>query len=228
MLWLFVGLVISYLVGGFPTGIIAGRMLRGIDIRQHGSGNAGATNVWRVLGPGPGGAVLAVDALKGVIPVLLVSLIAAHGNAVRPESARMICGLMAIVGHVWTPFAGFRGGKGVATAAGVFLALAPIAMLIALVAFVAVVYATRYISAGSITAAIVLPAMMIAQRSVLRGAESWPLAVPRAYVILGVIVGALIVYKHKSNIRRLLNGTENKFGTKPAVTTATVAPGDGR
>jgi len=209
MLWLAVALVVGYLVGGFPTSIIAGKVLRGIDVRDYGSGNAGATNVWRVLGAGPAIGVLAIDAAKGVAAVLLVSRLVPPGAAPSPDLVRMLCGVMAIVGHVWTPFAGFRGGKGVGTAAGVLGALAPWAVLAAVVAFVVVVALTRYISLGSIAAAAVLPFELVVQRIVA------PATVPWTLVVAGIVICLLVILRHRSNIRRLMKGTENRFG-KPA------------
>ncbi|HOF62162.1 MAG TPA: glycerol-3-phosphate 1-O-acyltransferase PlsY [Candidatus Latescibacteria bacterium] len=201
--------VLSYLLGAFPTAIVVGKLLRGIDVRDYGSRNAGATNVWRVLGAGPALFVLAIDALKGAGAVLLIARIASDCCPWDPLTTQVICGMMAVVGHIWTVFAGFRGGKGVGTGAGVFAALAPWCVLIALVSFVAVVALTRYISAGSITAAFVLAAGLVIQR--LFFPESLPIPV----VVIGCVVAVVVIVKHRTNIQRLINGTENRFG-KPA------------
>jgi len=209
MVWVIGALVLSYLVGGFPTAILAGKLLRGIDVRDYGSHNAGATNVWRVLGAKPAVGVLLVDAFKGVVAVVFISRIGAAGQLLDATTLEVLCGLMAIVGHIWTVFAGFRGGKGVGTAAGVFGALAPWAVLIALVSFVAVVALTRYISAGSITAGVVLAAALIVQHAL------YPETLPHIVMVVGTVVAFLVIVKHRSNIRRLLNGTENRFG-RPA------------
>ena len=205
MTWTILALLASYLVGGLPTAIIAGKVLRGIDIRQHGSRNAGATNAWRVLGPVPGSVVLLIDAAKGAAAVMLVAQLGAPGGLLDGATMSVLCGLAAIAGHVWTPFAGFRGGKGVGTAAGVFGALAPWCVLIALACFVAVVAITRYISAGSITAATVLALAMLVQRFLA------PDSLSLGAVAVGVLVAVLVIAKHYTNIRRLLNGTENRF-----------------
>jgi glycerol-3-phosphate acyltransferase PlsY len=213
-----VALVLSYLVGAFPTAIIAGRILKRIDVREYGSHNAGATNVWRVLGAGPAIAVLLIDALKGALAVVVLGTIGVSNGFLDAQTTGVLCGVMAIAGHIWTVFAGFRGGKGVGTAAGVFAALAPWGTLAALVCFVAVVALTRYISAGSLTAAVVLPASLVIQR-VLR-----PETLSSAVVVIGCSVAALVIVKHRTNIQRLLNGTENRFG-KPA--TAQPEPHEG-
>lgn len=204
-------LLLSYVVGGFPTAIIAGKVLRGIDIRDYGSRNAGATNVWRVLGVAPAIAVLLIDAFKGVVAVVFVSRVGASGGMLDGTTLQVLCGLFAIVGHVWTVFARFRGGKGVGTAAGVFGALAPWAVLIALVCFILVVALTRYISAGSIAAALVLAAILFSQYLLIPG------SLPLITVLIGTAVAVLVVVKHHSNIHRLLNGTENKFGRPASV-----------
>lgn len=209
MVWVIVAFVLSYLVGGFPTAIVAGRVLRGIDIRRYGSRNAGATNVWRVLGAGPAIAVLLIDALKGVVAVVLVSRLGAPGGMLEGATLQVLCGSCAIVGHIWTVFAGFRGGKGVGTAAGVFGALAPWAVAIALGCFILIVALTRYISAGSIAAAAVLVTVLAGQYVVFPG------SIPPVTVVIGTAAGLLVIVKHHSNIRRLMNGTENKFG-RPA------------
>ena len=212
MLWVLIGLVASYVIGGFPTAIFAGKIVRGIDVRDYGSHNAGATNVWRVLGAGPGLTVLLIDAGKGVLCVLAVAPFAASmGGPNFPVDAgtmQVLCGVMAIVGHIWTIWAGFKGGKGVGTAAGVFGALAPWCILIALAAFALVLALSRYVSLGSITAAITLAASIAVQYFVFN-------ALPLAVVIAGAAVATTVVVTHHGNIRRLLSGTENKFG-RPA------------
>lgn len=208
MFWLSLALISSYLVGGIPTALIVGKLLRGIDVREYGSRNAGATNAWRVLGPKPGITVLAVDAAKGVVAVLLIAEVAAVplNPIVASPTAAILCGLAAIVGHIWTPYAGFRGGKGVGTAAGVFGAIAPIAVIAALIVFIAVVAATRYVSAGSISAAIVLPATLIVQYRVAPDSTSL------VTVIAACAVGLLVIVRHRTNIRRIVAGTETRFG----------------
>ena len=217
MPWTVVAAILSYLAGGIPTAILSGKVLRGIDIREHGSKNAGATNAWRVLGAPIGAAVLLIDAGKGVAAVLLIPEIAARG-AFDPAMIQAICGLMAIVGHVWTPFAGFRGGKGVGTAAGVFGALAPWCVAIALLFFVVVVAVTRYISAGSIVGATTLASLIVAQHVM------WPETVSLPAAAAMSIVAILVIVKHRANISRLLNGTENRFSFSGKSSVAAAEP----
>jgi acyl phosphate:glycerol-3-phosphate acyltransferase len=218
MPWLVLALVVSYLVGGIPTAIIFSKALRGIDVREYGSRNAGATNVWRVLGAGPAITVLLIDGAKGVVAVLLVSRIANISTdlAINVDTVSVLCGLLAIIGHIWTPYARFKGGKGVGTAAGAFGALAPLAAISALLVFVVVVWLTRYISAGSMSAAVALPGIMITQYLTTPGVVS-PVS-----VVVASAVGLIVIAKHRTNIVRIVRGTENRFG-KPA----TASPSEG-
>jgi len=156
-------IILSYLIGSFPTAIIAGRILKGIDIRQHGSGNAGATNVFRVLGWKAGLGVLFIDMFKGFVPVFWVAGILCPS----PDNViyyKIIAAIAAIIGHMWTIFAGFKGGKGVGTSAGVFIALAPVPLVGALLSFVLVVAVWRYVSLGSLIAALVFLTIMLIQK----------------------------------------------------------------
>jgi len=196
-----------YLVGGIPFGFIAGKMLRGIDIREHGSKNVGATNVFRVVGKGPGLTVYLLDALKGFLPVLISKTLWPSSNV--PDQWFYIgAGLAAILGHVFTPYLRFKGGKGVATASGVLLALEPAATLIALGSFVLVLVAFGYVSLGSIVALMGFPI----SAAIIRIVKYQNPLVP--IVALGWLITILIVLTHKKNIVRLLNGTENKFRLK--------------
>ena len=199
-------IVLSYLVGSIPTSIIAARILRGIDIREYGSGNAGATNTFRVLGPGPGIFVMLADIAKGATVVLLVTRIAFDPLPWGPELVRIFAGVAAIFGHVWTVFAGFRGGKGVGTAAGVLIALAPTAAVICIGVWVILTLSTRYVSVGSISAAIMLPVTLMVQKFVLEGKIS------DSILVFSILTAFLIVATHRSNIARLIRGEENRFG----------------
>ena len=183
--------VLSYLIGSVPVGYLLGR-LKGVDIRLHGSGNIGATNVWRTLGPAAGATALVLDVLKGLLPVLL-------GRGVGGEVLALLCGLAAIAGHSWSVFLGFRGGKIIATSLGVFLALSPLAALLALGIWLAVVFLSGYVSLGSIVAAASMPLLMLALHQ------------PWSYVLFSLVTAAVAVYKHVPNIRRLLAGTEPKI-----------------
>lgn len=182
----------AYFVGSIPTGLLLAKA-HGVDIRAAGSGNIGATNVYRTLGRSVGVLTLVGDCLKGLLPVLL----ARHLGFADQWVAAV--GVAAFVGHVYTVFLGFKGGKGVATALGVFLAISPLAVLCALAIFVTVVWKWRYISLGSITAAALMPLFVVLlSRNV-------------AYAVVTCIVAVLVVVKHRENIARLRAGTENKF-----------------
>lgn len=200
-------ILISYLIGAFPTAILAGKLLKGIDIREHGSGNAGATNVFRVLGPKAGLIVLFIDMFKGFAPVWWLSglIPAAQGNPEYAALFQILSGLAAISGHIWTIFAGFRGGKGVGTAAGVFLALQPVPVLICLGIFIIVVSISRYVSLGSMTAAASLPILLLLKNYVFAA----PVAL--TVFLLSCLLAVLIAFMHRENIRRLMSGTENKL-----------------
>lgn len=197
-------IVISYLIGSIPTAIIAGKILKNIDIREHGSGNAGATNVFRVLGWKAGLIVLLIDMFKGFAPVWW--LLAPQQSGPELQALHQILiGLAAVAGHIWTLFARFRGGKGVGTAAGVFLALQPLPVLGALVIFILIVAKTKYVSLGSTISATLLPVLMLLNRYVLGR------YVPNLIIVVGVMLAVLIIIMHRENIKRLIAGTENKL-----------------
>ncbi|MDQ3243210.1 MAG: glycerol-3-phosphate 1-O-acyltransferase PlsY [Gemmatimonadota bacterium] len=199
--------MVAYLAGSIPFAYLAGRA-KGVDLRQYGSGNLGATNAVRVLGPRIGGLVYFGDTLKGMLPTLLLPGVV---NTIRPEMWAIAFGVAAIAGHVRPIFLmGQGGGKGVATAGGVFFGLSVVPAFVALLAFVAAVGITRMVSVGSIVAAIVLPLGIFFQ-----GGPSDP------RFIIAAIVGAFVIWMHRSNMSRMRQGTEPKIGsTKPG----TVAP----
>jgi glycerol-3-phosphate acyltransferase PlsY len=194
---------VAYLFGSFPTAIIAGKLLKKIDIREHGSGNAGATNVLRILGWKAGLAVLLIDMLKGFIPVYWLTsyIVGLNDNIIYYQ---ILAAGMAIIGHIWTIFAGFKGGKGVGTAAGVFLGLAPLALSLGLLVFSIVVASTRYVSLGSLAGSLTLLITLYIQKFFFHQ------ELPEVLIYMGTIVVALIWYAHRSNIKRLLEGAENK------------------
>ncbi len=197
-------ILIAYLIGSFPTAIIAGKLLKNIDIRDYGSGNAGATNVLRTLGWKAGIVVLLIDMIKGFIPVFwLAGMI--HQNPQTLIYFQILAAISAIAGHIWTVFAGFKGGKGVGTSAGVFLGLAPVPLLIALAVFIFVVAFTRYVSLGSITAALAFLVVI----SIQKFATS--VNIPLVLYYLSIIVVVLLWYAHRENIKRLLQHNENKI-----------------
>lgn len=201
-------LLISFLAGSVPSGYIIGRM-NGLDIRNHGSGNIGATNVTRVLGKGWGRICFACDFLKGLLPALAVSLLLKSGSIHDNLGAlTLLAAFGAVAGHIWTPFLGFKGGKGIATAAGAVMAVNPPALLVAGVVWAGVFFGTRYVSAASIAAALALPAAGFAFKFLgLWNANAAELA-------LLVILMVIAILKHTSNIKRLLNGTEAGFAKK--------------
>ncbi len=200
--------LISYLIGSIPTSIITGKVLRGIDIREHGSGNAGGTNVFRVLGWKPGVFVMVVDAFKGFAATFWISRLTFGVAPFEYETMQLIAGCAAIIGHIWTVFASFRGGKGVGTAAGMLLALYPFALLICAAVFAAMIFATHIVSISSMTAAITLPLAL----SVFRYWMNRPVAL--SLYVFSFFAAGLIIFTHRSNIKRLLAGRENRFGQK--------------
>lgn len=198
-------LAIGYLCGSLPSGLWLGRALRGVDVRTLGSGNLGATNVYRSLGPGIGIATLVLDIAKGALPVWLLpgSALGAHFPG-GPEWCGLAVGLAAIAGHMWSVFARFRGGKGVATAAGVLLAISPPAFGVCLAVFVAAVGLTRFISVGSMLGAVAFAVTL----GLMRGPAS-----PTA--LFGTVVAALVILRHRDNIGRLMRGEERRFTFRP-------------
>lgn len=186
-------LTAAYMLGSVPTGFWLGLRIRGIDIREHGSRNIGATNTMRVLGKGLGAIALAADIGKGLIAVLAIARLSAW------EYAPLACGVAAILGHTFSLFLRFRGGKGVATSAGVFLALTPIPMAIAIASFLFVVAMTRMVSAGSISAAVALGVAvnLIPHDVTLR--------------VLATAVAVVVVVRHRTNIKRMVSGTESRL-----------------
>lgn len=194
---------IGYVCGSLPFALWLGRWWRGVDVRSAGSGNLGATNVYRTLGPAVGIPVLLLDIAKGALPVWGVPGL---GIAARfpggAEWCAIAVGLAAIMGHMWTFLAGFRGGKGVATTVGVLLALAPAAFLAFVIVFCITLWATRFVSLGSILGAV---AFAIALPFTHPGGASSPT------FLFGLVVALLIVARHRTNIRRLLEGTESRL-----------------
>ncbi len=194
-------LVLSYAAGSIPFAWLAGKGA-GVDLRLQGSGNLGATNVFRVLGWKVGIAVFLADALKGALPVLLLP--PRISTTTDTTLWAIACGIAAIAGHVRPIFLGLRkGGKGVATAAGVFLALAPVPMLVSFAVFVAIVLATGYVSLGSLVSAVLLPSLLVATQGV------------RAPLVgVSVLVALFVFWTHRANIGRLRRGEEHRFGKR--------------
>ncbi len=201
----------AFLLGSIPTGYLVGRA-RGVDIRKIGSGNIGATNVFRSLGRGPGVFVFACDALKGLAAVLAAAgligsdwLPAAAGSV--PATAGITAGIAAILGHNFTPWLGFKGGKGIATSAGVLLGILPVSVSAALLVWIVLFYTTRFVSVASIGSAVTIP-VVTAVLVAFQGAN--PLL-----LWFAVAVGALAIWRHRSNIVRLRAGTESRVEPRP-------------
>ena len=194
-------LLASYLLGAMPTSYLAARLVKGIDLREHGSRNLGATNLYRVLGWRFAVPVGLIDAAKGLIPVLVFA-----PRVSSSELFALVCGLTAVLGHVFSVFVGFKGGKGVATAAGVMLGLAPAALGVAALVWAALVYLTGYVSVASIAAAALFPVAVYLIDRPERREMLW----------LDVAVAAAIIWLHRANIKRLVQGTENRFGRRAA------------
>ena len=196
--------IAAYLLGSIPTGFLVAKA-RGVDIRTVGSGNMGATNVFRILGKPAGILVLIVDGLKGYAAAAWVcdavlNIFIVHNSSL--ETHHIVAGIFAVLGHNYTCWLKFKGGKGIATTAGVYFALAPLAVSVAVVTWIALALLTRYVSVASIAAAVALPvAVWLTKDSVLLG-------------IVTTALGALAIFKHKKNIQRLMEGTENRFGKK--------------
>jgi glycerol-3-phosphate acyltransferase PlsY len=201
-------LVSSYLLGSIPFGYLAGR-LGGIDIRQAGSGNVGATNVVRVLGKRYGYPVFALDFLKG-FGAVKISMLIAPGRPPEwnsPEIFGILAALSSVLGHLYPPWLKFKGGKGVATSAGALLALTPVATLIGVAIWIIVFWLTRYVSLASITAAVVLPVVILVVSSQDQNKG-------RPLVYSSACVAAVVIWRHRSNLSRLMRGTEPRFTRK--------------
>ena len=193
-------LLASYLLGAIPTSQVVARTLKGIDLREHGSGNLGATNALRVLGWKAATPIFIIDIAKGWFPTAMFPLWdrAAIGW-------QLAYGAAAIVGHVFSLYVGFRGGKGVATGAGVFLALAPVAIAVGLVIWIGLVFATGYVSVASIAAAASLPVVVLLNQGI------------GPIFVLSIALAAFVIYAHRSNMARLARGEENRFRRRARV-----------
>ncbi|MFT4688393.1 MAG: glycerol-3-phosphate acyltransferase PlsY [Limisphaerales bacterium] len=196
--------VAAYFIGSMPTGFLVAKA-KGIDIRKVGSGNIGATNVFRAVGKVAGTLVLLMDALKGCAPVLWIAPLCLRADAsANPEILKIIAGICAILGHNYTCWLRFKGGKGIATSAGAFGALTPQPLGIAFLAWIIAFALTRYVSLASIVAAVALPV------------ATWLLPFGLPLKIITTVIGALAIFKHRANIQRLLAGTEPRIGQPKA------------
>jgi glycerol-3-phosphate acyltransferase PlsY len=207
-------IVLSYLIGSFPTSIIVARKARGIDIRQYGSGNAGGTNVLRVLGWKAGVFVILMDMAKGLIATMLLARLMYGPIPFENRTpfddftvVQIIAGCAAILGHVWTLFAGFKGGKGIATAGGMLLGIAPIEVAVAFGVFLIVFVLSQYVSLGSLSAAVAFPLTMFFRENVFMvEIEGY-----HTLIFFSIGISLLIVFTHRANIKRLIAGTENRM-----------------
>ena len=205
--------VLSYLAGSIPTSLLISKMVGGIDIRNHGSGNAGGTNVWRVLGWKYGLLVIILDALKGVLAVVLIARLH-YGNFpfnnLTPFDdftlVQIIAGTAAIIGHVWSIFADFRGGKGIATGLGILITIVTVDILVALGVFLVVLILSRYVSLGSMLAALSIPLTMIIRENVFH------VDITGYHTLLPfmIAISIFVLYTHRKNIVRIMNGNETK------------------
>lgn len=195
----------SYLLGSIPFSYLLVRLSAGRDVREVGSGNPGATNALRAAGKGVGAAVLVLDVAKGVLPTLAARALS------RPEIIVGAVALAVVVGHIFPLFLAFRGGKGVATSAGALGALAPLPLLVVLVVFVLVVAVTRYVSLGSMIAAIsFVPAAWLTNRLGWTRVDPW-------VILAGGVIAVLVIVRHRGNLVRLLGGSERRLGDRPEV-----------
>ena len=195
--------IVGYLLGAIPIGLIVGRLVGRVDLRDHGSRRTGTTNALRVLGPLPAAIVLLLDIAKGAAAVFAGALVAG-GSSV--ELAAAVAGAAAIVGHTWSVFIGFGGGRGVATAGGALLAMTPLTLAVVVPVMLAIVWATRYVSLASIAGAVVAP--------IAAGLLSLVNLASREAVGLAVVAALLIVIRHADNIDRLRRGTERRLGQR--------------
>jgi glycerol-3-phosphate acyltransferase PlsY len=200
--------ILSYLLGSVPFSIIMGRLWKGIDIRAFGSKNAGFTNVYRVVGPLPAVIVLVLDIGKGMAAVLLLTKISFDAAPLNPIDLKIMAAICVILGHVFPVFAGFKGGKGIAAGLGALLSIIPLEVAAALATFVLIVALTRYVSLGSLSATTFVFLALLFERYYL-GNE-----VPSQLVLATLFLTAFVFFNHRGNIKRLLAGTENKFGRK--------------
>ena len=208
LLFITVIAILSYLLGSVPFSIIVSRIWRGIDIRDYGSKNAGFTNVYRVVGPLPAVIVLVLDIAKGMAAVLLIAQIFLNSVSLSSIDLKLIAGFFVILGHVFPVFAGFRGGKGIAVGLGALLSIIPLEVTLALILFLLIVAITRYVSLGSLSATAFIFLALLFERYYLQ------YQVPAELICMMFFLTAFIFFNHRSNIKRLLAGTENKFGRK--------------
>jgi acyl phosphate:glycerol-3-phosphate acyltransferase len=207
--------ILSFLAGSFPTAVVISRQFFGFDIRERGSGNMGSTNAFRVLGAKWGTAVQVVDVLKGALAVTVIAYFF-HGEQIPFPNytpfqdmtlVRVICGIAAVMGHIWSPFVNFKGGKGINTAAGMLLGVAPVEVAVILGVFIITVGISGYISLGSVFAAMALPMTMFVRFNIFHvNIEGY-----HTIVLLLIALSLMVIYAHRQNIQRLVKGNESRF-----------------
>ncbi|MDR2714884.1 MAG: glycerol-3-phosphate 1-O-acyltransferase PlsY [Coriobacteriales bacterium] len=217
LVFVIAALVLAYLCGAIPVALIAGRLVKGIDIREHGSGNTGTTNALRVLGWGPGAVVLALDVLKGVLGCLIVLLalnlilgqIGTNASRFYWDIPLALAFIACIVGHMFSPFMRFKGGKGIATGFGSLLVVMPPVALFVLSVFLIFAFLSRIVSVGSVAAAIAVPVgVLLFYRSSI------------SFIVFGVLAAAVVLFAHRKNIVRLIHGEEPRFSVGSSKKTA--------
>lgn len=209
-------LLLSYLMGSIPSAIWVGKLFKGVDVREHGSGNAGTTNTFRVLGVPFGITVFVLDFMKGFIPSFWLSALAfdlfsgplAPPNWEVEAFLRITCGVVAVIGHIYPIFANFKGGKGAATACGMLFGIEAISIGISFSLFGIVLLTTKYVSLASILSTASYTIVLLIMR------YGFGIDIDGSIIIFGALISSAIIYKHKSNISRLLAGTESKVGSK--------------
>ncbi len=208
MTFLILLLIASYIAGSFPTSILTGKYLKNIDIRQHGSGNAGATNAYRILGWKPALFVLFIDGLKGWISVIIFAEFGfEYQNIPDLGALQILCGIASVLGHTYSIFAQFRGGKGIGTLAGVLIGLFPVAFPMALSVFIITLIMTGYVSLSSILAALSIPIILLGILPFFPSFQP-----PLSLLVFSLLIPWFVIYTHRKNISRLKEGTESRFG----------------
>lgn len=208
-------ILLSYLLGSIPTSVWVGKVFKKVDIRDHGSGNAGATNTFRVLGWKAGSAVALIDITKGFVAAYYISQLgynigdvpASIGPWETDIFMRLIAGISAVIGHMYPLYAGFSGGKGVITAAGMLFGIEPISISITLVIFLIILFTSRYVSLASIGASFVYPNCLLIMRYVFE------MPIDGSLIVLTAATALFIIVKHHANIKRLFNGNENRISS---------------
>jgi len=193
-------LILAYLLGSFPTAVIFSKRLYGIDIREHGSGNAGATNTFRILGPKAGTAVMVIDILKGFLAAKLAMLTSYEIGSEPFVNLQVFLGLSAVVGHIFPVWADFKGGKGIATLFGMIISIQPLVAVSLVAVFLVMLFLTRYVSLSSISASVAFPVLIL---FIFKSPEM-------SYRIFAIATACLVVLTHHKNITRLLHGNESK------------------